>query len=388
MTDQPEMEQLDEVGLNAVLAKIGEILEAASSGGFIFRGEDQVFEHVSSGLFRKYHPNRTDTSDIEIFQVRILEEAKRFTTETDERELLSQLQHFGSGLTNLIDFTTDYLIALFFACEGAPELDGRIILLQKGNAKLFEPAEPSNRVIAQKSVFVRPPTGLVEPDDQVVIPSYMKSSVLQYLRTFHGITPHTIYNDLHGFIRHWSINQQASNLFMAGIEEALRGKHESAIACFSESLYLLPSYPVHYERGCSFLAICDFEKAIQDFDRVEWAALDDGYAGLSGAACNGRGSARRGQGNHKQAIKDFKSALTFYSMLPEEVAGSLEEEAFSNLVVALMEAGDYDSALSYGRQARERGYKPDAGFRADYGSVKAFESLRGTKVPDHLSCLL
>ena len=38
-------------------------------------------------------------------------EAKRYIYEKDDFEILTQLQHYG-GKTNLIDFTTDYLIAL------------------------------------------------------------------------------------------------------------------------------------------------------------------------------------------------------------------------------------------------------------------------------------
>ena len=39
--------------------------------------------------------------------------------ESVDFEILTELQHYG-GKTNLIDFTTDYLIALFFACDGSP----------------------------------------------------------------------------------------------------------------------------------------------------------------------------------------------------------------------------------------------------------------------------
>ena len=56
--------------------------------------------------------------DIEIAQEQVLKEAQDYIDETDDEfEILTQLQHNG-GQTNLIDFTTDYLIALFFACDG------------------------------------------------------------------------------------------------------------------------------------------------------------------------------------------------------------------------------------------------------------------------------
>ena len=51
--------------------------------------------------------------------------------------MLTQLQHRG-GKTNLIDFTRNILIALFFACDGHFEEEGRIICLEA-------PKEPSNK---------------------------------------------------------------------------------------------------------------------------------------------------------------------------------------------------------------------------------------------------
>ena len=55
----------------------------------------------------------------------------RYSAETTDFELLTEIQHYG-GKTNLIDFTTDYLIALFFACDGHHDKDGRVILQKNG----------------------------------------------------------------------------------------------------------------------------------------------------------------------------------------------------------------------------------------------------------------
>ena len=60
----------------------------------------------------------------------MLEAAKNYTYETDTFEILTELQHYG-GNTNLIDFTTDNHIALFFACNGFSDKPGRVILLEK-----------------------------------------------------------------------------------------------------------------------------------------------------------------------------------------------------------------------------------------------------------------
>ena len=103
----------------------------------------------------------------------ILEEAKNHAREATKTEVLSHLQHFG-GNTNLIDFTTDYLIALFFACDGAIDDDGRLIFLDKRKAakdhcEFQHSVTPQNRVLAQKSVFVKSPTGYINIDPDCVI---------------------------------------------------------------------------------------------------------------------------------------------------------------------------------------------------------------------------
>ena len=96
---------------------------------------------VCSSLYREF----PDANKIEFRmadpQGNILEEAKAYIgrtddiDRTDDIEILTELQHFG-GKTNLIDFTEDYLIALFFACDGSHDKEGRVILLEESISKL------------------------------------------------------------------------------------------------------------------------------------------------------------------------------------------------------------------------------------------------------------
>ena len=145
--------------------------------------------------------------DIEVVQKRMLEEAKKYLRRTEQRncELLVEMQHYG-GKTNLIDFTTNYFVALFFACEKLASENGRIIFQKKEliSPSIKEPPKPINRVIAQSSVFVRPPEGFIRPNDNDVIniPSEIKLSMLEKLQESHDISIETIYNDIHGFIRY------------------------------------------------------------------------------------------------------------------------------------------------------------------------------------------
>ena len=188
--------------LTRILKKINEIVEKSAGGDYIYRGEPECFGKVSSNLFREYPHTEGEYSDIEAAQKAILKEAKDYTDKTDEVEILSELQHFG-GKTNLIDFTEDYLVALFFACDGSHTEPGRVILQKRKseNYKIIRPPKKIDRVGFQKSIFVESPDGVIKPDIEITIPTDLKFPMLDYLRKHHKISAESIYNDLHGFIR-------------------------------------------------------------------------------------------------------------------------------------------------------------------------------------------
>ena len=78
---------------------IHEIAEKSANGDYIYRGEPECFPKVSSNLYRQYEQNiETKHFDVEIVQKQILEEAKTFTTETDEFEILTQPDRFHNRL--------------------------------------------------------------------------------------------------------------------------------------------------------------------------------------------------------------------------------------------------------------------------------------------------
>ena len=165
--------------LDEVLAIINALAHKSAGADYVYRGETRCYDKVSSSLYREY----PDAPDIEAIQRADLDEAELYTQETDRFTILTELQHYG-GKTNLIDFTTDYLIALFFACDGDHTQDGRVVLLD-GSGDMREhihaPQSPARRVLAQKSIFVRPPPGYIEPDDKVIIPCDLKVPMLDYL---------------------------------------------------------------------------------------------------------------------------------------------------------------------------------------------------------------
>ena len=272
---------------------IYEIEEKAVHGDYIYRGEPEHHEEspyygkICSSLYRQYARIEADEFDIESVQGEILEEAKAYSPETDDPvEILTQLQHYG-GKTNLIDFTTDHFIALFFACDRSSSLkeDGRLILLNKGEKykdQILYPRNPRNRVIAQKSVFVRHPDGFLSPDEVevITIPSEMKQPILTHLRKYHDISTESIYNDLHGFIINQHFHESAYQEFHRGLTYQLRGyetdileeeqsAYEKAIVHYSRALKLKQDIPDAFiNRGVSYLALGEFSLALTDFDKA------------------------------------------------------------------------------------------------------------------------
>ena len=210
--------------------------------------------------------------------------------EVTEREILTELQHFG-GKTNLIDFTTDYLIAIFFACSGDPQDDGRVILLQRTEDienMIIHPQNPRHRVIAQKSIFIHPPEGLIEvPDENIVpIPRSLKEDFLKYLGKHHDISTETIYNDIHGFILYQDIHQTAYVQFCMGLTFQIRGgntdnptekkgEFKKAISHYDEAINQKPDFEVAFNnRGECWLHLAEWEKAMEDLIIAKDMGLD------------------------------------------------------------------------------------------------------------------
>ena len=92
-----------------------------------------------------------------------------------------------------------------------------------------EPPEPINRVVAQKSIFVRPSKGFIRPDgnDVITIPAEIKLPMLEYLQESHDISIETIYNDIHGFIRYQNIHLETYVDSYIGSTEAQKGDAEN-----------------------------------------------------------------------------------------------------------------------------------------------------------------
>ena len=371
--------------LDAVLKDIRAKVNESESTDYIFRGEPERYDRVCSSLYRTYESNLSDLKSLTgELQTEMLKEAKGFGHVSNDNEVLAHIQHFG-GKTNLIDFTTDYLVALFFACDRCPDEKGLIHILRKSEAtasghSVQRPPKVQNRVIAQKSIFVQPPDGFIEDDliESIEIPRSLKEPILNYLRKHHDISTATIYNDLHGFIKYQSFHQRAYAAFIEGFKRHVDGRdrlptnnHRAvqlfgaaiehygaalklnpkfaaaynhrgaaysdgdnpscAINDFSQAIDILPDYVFAYlNRGLAYYRIKEYQLSICDFNTV--LKLDSNNA----EAYNARGAARRGLGDLVMGVCDFTKAMNLEPSLPEP---------YFNRGRAYFCSGEYQSAL-------------------------------------------
>ena len=377
--------------LDDVLDKISEISKKSDNGDYIYRGEPECYTEISSGLYREYEKDiKSESFDITVVQEGILEEAKEYTHKTNEFEILTELQHYG-GKTNLIDFTTDYLVALFFACDGEPKEPGRVILLQRQPE--VEP-KPYGVILAprtipragvQKSIFVQATKGFVEPDKIVYIPADLKGTMLDYLRKHHDISTRTIYNDLHGFIEKQKLHKRAYATFHKGFTsqdradsaktEAERQKwYSDAITHYTAAIYLNPEDARAYNnRGIAYRCIGDFYAAIADYSRAIYLNPENARF------YSNRGVAYRHRGDFYAAIADYSRAIY---LNPENA------RFYSNRGEAWLHLKEWQKARADLTTAKDMGNDIIKSFHNAYESVEDFEAKNEVKMPKDITALL
>ena len=333
--------------LNTVLEIIGKIAKISADGDYIYRGEPECYKKVSSTLYRELEKVKARYSDIADVQAEIADAAKAYMGETDSFEILTALQHYG-GKTNLIDFTTDYYVALFFACYGHPDEHGRVIILEKNEVvkeMLRFPRDQEHRVRDQKSVFIQPPKGYIveQQYEEICVPKDLKLFMLEHLREVHDIYPETIYNDLHGFISSQNDLWMAYREFYSGITWKNKGNeanspeekqeaYKEAVRHYSSALDRnLQLVAVYNNRGDAYRILGKIGKAIADFTTA--IELQSDYA----KPYVNRGLAHISKGNFDKAIDDCNAAVK----LQPELA-----EAYNNRGIAYAKKRDVNKAIA------------------------------------------
>ena len=194
----------------------------------VFRGEPVANGPITSSLYREFkdYVDNKDPANREEFldslQLCLLEKVAAVLPDVDEnhiqslrdqkdllrspkaRRLLYRLRHRGFP-TNIVDFTGNLTVAVYFACqEGFDRKDGRILFFASSLDQLLQPDVSDDlRMMVQNSRFywLTQGTFSVEKKEWVrkfSIPKEHKSKLRHYLRCAHNMTHATLFPDLEG----------------------------------------------------------------------------------------------------------------------------------------------------------------------------------------------
>lgn len=198
---------------------------------------------------------------------------KEQTKDSSDKEIdLGILQHLGYP-TPYLDFTKDYLVSLFFACNELPDEDGRIIILgDDGNYKFHDMTQKDfsvakQRAIAQKSVMLEK-LELKKTEDNYTeyrIPYDLKPKILEYLEDCKcKINSTSLFPDSCGY----EIEYEPYKKFYHGVKSEVDGKTSDAIKLYTDAINLNSDFIDTYKRRARILyyklglkqAQCDIEK--------------------------------------------------------------------------------------------------------------------------------
>lgn len=258
----------------------------------IYRGEPERFRRISSGLYRELYEIDHQYFHIGSAQERRIKLARQYAPDLSDDDVLTRLQHLG-GKTNLIDFTRDLNIALFFGSYSSLGEDGRVILMEAplllreardmfAPYKLVPRGSPASMTDVQKSLWVEPKDGYIREEDVTVIeiPSALKPAVLSHLRVVYGIQASTVYNDLSGFIRNQNQLGDHEAEWHAGVRACEAGQYEGALRFFAQYGQLVekPRVDLPYFRGISYWFAGRRQEALDDMARLRSRSPRDARA--------------------------------------------------------------------------------------------------------------
>lgn len=367
---------------NEMSQLLDHLRQQAMTGQYIYRGEPKLYRKVMSSLYRQcekkgFAPKVLPETlawceQMWELQKDIVVQTRRFLPghqkldmyerqfwgrdhyslskhiDTKEYEILCQLQHYG-GATNLVDFTNDYLIALFFACEQKPGKCGRVIL----SRAIPLPVRISDaRVQAQKAVFVQVPDGFMNPEhfSQITVPAKLKLPLLLYLKQYHAISSENLFPDIQGAVKYWHDNQSFLFWIREAEQKSKDGEYAKAVEIYDKCLSLsLEEDPrVLIDRGVAKFNLNLWKPSCDDLDRaISLYDQDWKWTGYSG-----------------WGFALFMRGMTFIQR--EQWA-----EAIQNL-----------------NTAKDKGYKVATEFHKHFGDITAFEDEYGLSLPDNIKEVL
>ena len=341
-----ENNQMPSDSQKEIIDLIQDIIAKCKDGEYIYRGVNKEKKikkgskeykdkyRINSAIYREYSQKLEKKLGYKFnlppshIQEEFLKKARvMYPRGTHNEEILTDLRHFGAP-TNLIDFSYNLYIALFFACNGGYEFDGELILYlvsprldnsqdDSVQIKIIRPSmtkNSKNRVLFQSSVFVKSSKGYIPIDrcEVIPIPQKLKKPLLEHLIRFHNISQNSVYNDLVGFIRNEK-NFESSNVeFLQGLVKINSKKYKEAIKNYDKAIKINPQFAEAYvNRGLAEAKLGQYKEAIQDYDKA--IEINPQFA----ESYVNRVSVKAKLGQYKEAIKDCDKAIEINPELAE-----------------------------------------------------------------------
>ena len=346
-----------------VIELLKEIKDAVGDRECIFRGEpSDQFEEITSSLFRKLEESvvlgeHMNSEQLEQIPRRYRQSALRdlqriFANETISKEgskrhginVLAERQHYG-GKTNLIDFSKDYLVALFFACNSGEygNNDGRLIVFPKQDLEeisnnesgllnkryIVRPSPDNSRALIQCSVMLHEPKGYLRYDDErlevIKVPFNLKSPMLKYLERHYGISDGSLFPKIQNDIEPQEATVLAMRHYTSATVKLREGRYEEALSDCSRALELKkPKDPVLYgTRALIYQYLGRYEEVLSDCTSA--IELDDKEHGFYII----RARAYEYLGRYDEALRDCNYGIKLNSRNPRlyEIRSTIYEKA-------------------------------------------------------------
>ena len=274
----------------------------------LYRGLADSDWEVESSAYRRIKESQGASPPPIVFQnyiAQLLESAglegfrERRDRSLSDLELIAELQHYGAA-TCLIDFTTNALIALWFACEEKSDKAGKVVAMATDDPEKFSeigygdlknkkikeflntnklwkwsPSSLNNRIVAQQSIFVFGEGNIGESYyEKIQIDTGSKQSIKEALEKLYGIKEQQLFNDFAGFAlcnAHDKPYEEFTeeDFFDFGLTFHQQGEYKKAIDYYDKIIKYDPKdTSVYYNRGNAKYNLKDLEGAISDYDKA------------------------------------------------------------------------------------------------------------------------
>jgi len=228
--------------INSLDEYLRAISEQQGLGTFVFRGQPNALWKLVSGVYRRIkeskvisQPEDTTVKSSEVLEYlaeKLAEVRRRMSAsliaeihEINDMSILVEMQHYGAA-TNLIDFTFNSVLALYFACFENPDTNGKVFSINNSNPfnalstnqkelntlfpmpegkfYSYSPNHSNKRIVKQDSIFLFNDSGYIDDhfiDFVLTINHKAKKEILLQLEYLFAIKEESIYPDFIGYLQ-------------------------------------------------------------------------------------------------------------------------------------------------------------------------------------------